>query len=119
MPPATLIEDCSNDRYQLSVFSIHKFPLILGWEKEPHVDPISSSVHNLQKLITTNIVKNNIIATIPHCSNHRTGSYTNPFFHFFINTTEPLPNNFFMLVGGGILKEKCTTCQTNLANMQQ
>jgi hypothetical protein len=39
MPPATLAEDSPNDRHQPSTSNIHKFPLILGQGKGPHVDP--------------------------------------------------------------------------------
>jgi hypothetical protein len=91
MLPFTLDEDSPNDRHQPSTSNIHKFPLILRQEKGPHVDLISSSVHNLQKLIMTRIVKNNIIAAIPNCPNQRTDPYSNPFLSFFINTVEPSP----------------------------
>jgi hypothetical protein len=83
MPPATLVEDSPNDRHQPSATSIHKSLLILGEEIGPHMDPIRGSVHNLQKLITTDIVKNDIIATIPHCPNQPAYSYTNPLFCFY------------------------------------
>jgi hypothetical protein len=90
MQPATLVEDSPNDHHQPSTSNIHKFPQILGQEKGPHVDPISSSVHNLQKLIMSHIVKNNIITTIPNCPNQRAYPYSNPFLIFFIYTIEPL-----------------------------
>jgi hypothetical protein len=61
MSPATLVEESPNDRPQPSASSIHKLPLILWKEIGPHMDPMSSSVHNLQKLIMTSPVKNNII----------------------------------------------------------
>jgi hypothetical protein len=67
MSPATLVEDSPNDNYQPSISNIHKFPLILGQEKGPHVNPVSCSVHYLQNLIATRIVKNNIITIIPNC----------------------------------------------------
>jgi hypothetical protein len=91
MPLATLVEYSLNDRHQPSASNIYKFLLILGKDKRPRVDPISSSVHNLQKLITTTIVKNNIIMTISYCPNQHIDYYTNSFFHFFVNTIEPSP----------------------------
>jgi hypothetical protein len=119
MPPATLVEDSPNDRHQPSTSNIHKISLILGQEKGPHVDPISSSVHNLQKLVSTRIVKNNIITTIPNFPNQRTYPYSNPFLGFLSIPLSHCPNKFLIFVGGGILKVKCTTCQTNLANGYQ
>jgi hypothetical protein len=97
MPPSTLVEDSPNDRHQPSASSIHKLPLILCKEKRPHVDPMSSSVHNLQKLIMISPVKNNIITTIPHCPNECTYSNLNSFFNFFINTIKSSPKQLFYI----------------------
>jgi hypothetical protein len=57
MSPTIQIEDSPNDRHKLSTSSIHKLPLILWKEIGPHMDPMSSSVHNLQKMIMTSLLK--------------------------------------------------------------
>jgi hypothetical protein len=57
MSPSTLVEDSPNDRHQPTASSIHKLPMIISKEIGPHMDPMSSSVHNLQKLIMTSPVK--------------------------------------------------------------
>jgi hypothetical protein len=77
---------------------------------------MSSSVHNLQKLITASPVKNNIITKNPHCPNECTYSNLNFFLLFLSIPLSHRPNNFFILAGGGILKIKYTTYQTILAN---
>jgi hypothetical protein len=70
MPPTILTEDSLNDRHQSCVSSIHKSPLVLWKKKRPTVDPVHSSVDNLQKRRTFCIVKNNIIPAIPHSNDH-------------------------------------------------
>jgi hypothetical protein len=97
MSPATLVEDSPNDRHQPSTSSIHKLPLILWKEIGTHMDPMSSSVHNLQKLIMTSPVKNNIITTIPHCPNECAYSHPNSFLNFLINSIMPSPKQVFYI----------------------
>jgi hypothetical protein len=97
MPLATLVEDSPNNRHQPSASNIHKLPLILWKEIGPHMDPMSSSVHNLQKMIMTSPVKNNIITTIPHCPNECANSHPNSFLSFLINSIKPSPKQVFYI----------------------
>jgi hypothetical protein len=116
MSPTIQIEDSPNDRHKLSTSSIHKLPLILWKEIGPHMDPMSSSVHNLQKMIMTSLLK---ITSLRQFHNAQMSAHTPTRILSSIFLSIPLslhPNKFFILAGGGILKVKCTTCQTILAN---
>jgi hypothetical protein len=72
-------------------------------------------MHNLQKLIMTSIVKNNIIAIIPNCPNQRTNSNTNPLLRFFIYTTEPSPKYFFNISRWWNVKSKVNDLPNQLS----
>jgi hypothetical protein len=74
MPPTTLAEDSLNDRHQSCASRIHISPPVLWKKKRPYVDPMSSFVDNLQKGGAVCIVKNNIVLTVPHCSNQSTNT---------------------------------------------
>ena len=90
VPPATLIEDSPYDHHQASATGIHMTPLIRRQEERPHLDPVCSHVYNLQKRITSGIIKNNIISTIPYCPKNGTHSHSNTRFRDLINSIQPL-----------------------------
>jgi hypothetical protein len=85
MPPTTLAEDSLNDRHQSCASSIHKSPLVFWKKKRPSVDPVRSSIDDLQKRRTFCIVKNNIISAIPHCPDQSTNSNSYSCFGGFVN----------------------------------
>jgi hypothetical protein len=85
MPPTTLAEDSLNDCHQSCTSRIHISPLVL-WEKErPCIDPVCSSVDNLQKWGAVCIVKNNIVPAVPHCPDQSTNSNSYSCFGKFVD----------------------------------
>jgi hypothetical protein len=96
MPPTTLAEDSLNDRHQSCASRIHISPLVL-WKERPSVDPVRSSVDNLQKRRTLCIVKYNIIPAVPHCPNQSTNSNSYSCFGRFVNPIQPISKHVFYI----------------------
>ena len=90
VPPATPVEDSPYDRHQTSATGIHMTPLIRRQEERPTLDPICSHVYNLQKRISSRVIKDNIISTIPYCPKNGTHSHSNTRFrNNLINSIQP------------------------------
>ena len=89
VPPANPVEDSPYDRHQTSATGIHMTPLIRRQEEIPHLDPVCSHVYNLQKGITSGVIKDNIISTIPNCPKNGTHSHSNMRFCDLVNSIQP------------------------------
>jgi hypothetical protein len=104
MPPTTLVEDSLNDRHQSCAPSIHISPLVLWKKKRPKVDPMCSSVDNLQEGETVCIVKNNIIPAVPHCPDQSANTNSYSCFGIFIDPVQPITKHIFYVGWGWHIK---------------
>jgi hypothetical protein len=88
----------AKDDTEISHLNMEYKALLVLWKNErPSVDPVRSSVDNLQKGRALCIVKYNIIPAVPHCPNQSTNSNSYSCFGKFVDPIQPISKPFFYI----------------------